>query len=118
MDKLDKIFEMQKNLDEYIKEKRHLNFSKEEWLTKKSLALIDEIGELLNELNYKWWKNPKELSEENIKEEIIDIVHFTLSLCLDAGIDSNELFEIYNKKNQENINRQNGLSKKDGYKII
>lgn len=34
MDKLEEIFTMQKSLNDYIIEKRNLNFSKEEWIQK------------------------------------------------------------------------------------
>lgn len=52
MDKLDKIFEMQKALDGYIAENRSLNFTVDEWVQKKCLAMISEISELLCEVNF------------------------------------------------------------------
>jgi dimeric dUTPase (all-alpha-NTP-PPase superfamily) len=116
-DKLDGIFSMQARLDGFIAEARALEFSKEEWLQKKSLALISEVAELLNEVNFKWWKNPKELNDANIKEELADILHFFISMCLSAGLTSGELFDIYIKKNDENRKRQTGESEKTGYKI-
>ncbi len=117
MDKLDKIFSMQKSLNEYIIEKRNLKFTKEEWIQKGSLALIDEITELLNEVNYKWWKNPKEIDYPAVKEEIVDMLHFFVSIALYAGMTSEELYAIYIDKNKENFDRQLGLSKKKGYAL-
>ena len=106
MDKLEEIFTMQKSLNDYIIEKRNLNFSKEEWIQKGSLALIDEITELLNEVNYKWWKNPKEVDDNAVKEEIVDMLHFFVSICLYAGVSAKDLYDAYIEKNKENFDRQ------------
>lgn len=116
-DKLDKLFEMQKNFDEFVTLKRKLDFTQQQWIEKRTLALMDELGEFLHETNYKWWKAPKETNSANIKEELIDVLHFYLGLCIDVGLTSDELFEIYSRKNKENFDRQNGLSKKEGYSI-
>lgn len=117
MDKLDTIFIMQKQLNDYIIEKRNLEFTREEWIQKRILAMIDETSELLNEINYKWWKNPKPIDEKAVKEEIVDILHFFVGICLDAGMTADELYDIYLAKNKENYLRQQGLSEKKGYKV-
>ncbi|MCI8487703.1 MAG: dUTPase [Clostridia bacterium] len=119
MDKLDEIFSMQSLLDGYISRERELDgkFTQSEWIQKKSLALIDEVTELLNEVNYKWWKNPKPVNERAVKEEIVDILHFFVSICLTAGMTADELYEIYCDKNCENIARQQGKSQKSGYEL-
>ena len=112
MDKLDKIFEMQKALDGYIAENRSLNFTVDEWVQKKCLAMISEISELLCEVNFKWWKNKKEIDVKAVKEEMVDILHFLVGMCINAGMTADEMFEIYYNKNKENFDRQNGLSQK------
>ena len=117
MDKLDKIFEMQKALDGYIAENRSLNFTVDEWVQKKCLAMISEISELLCEVNFKWWKNKKEIDVKAVKEEIVDILHFLVGMCINAGMTADEMFEIYYNKNKENFDRQNGLSQKKGYEL-
>ena len=38
-------------------------------------------------------------------------------MCLKAGMTSDELFELYIKKNEENFRRQHGTSEKKGYEI-
>ncbi|MFR5062423.1 MAG: dUTPase [Christensenellales bacterium] len=117
MDKLDKIFEMQAALDGYIAENRNLEFTDDEWVQKKCLAMISEISELLCEVNFKWWKNKKELDYKAIKEEMVDILHFLVGMSVNVGMTSDEMFEIYYSKNKENFDRQNGLSQKKGYEI-
>lgn len=117
MDKLDEIFSLQEELDSFIRKSRNLNYTKEEWIQKKSLALFTEVGELLNEINYKWWKNPKETDDKKVKEELADIFHFFVGMCIDAGMTSEELYAVYTGKNKENHNRQTGKSDKKGYEL-
>ena len=117
MDKLDKIFAMQKALNDDIADRRNLDRSeKSEWLQRQTLAMMSEMAELIDEVNFKWWKNPKPLDDEKIKYEIVDILHFFVSMCLTADMDAEELFTLYLNKNKENFDRQNGLSSKQGYK--
>nr|WP_237710363.1 dUTPase [Candidatus Mycoplasma haematolamae] len=53
----------------------------------RKMALICEYYEFLNETKlFKYW-NDKEINLEKLKEEYIDIVHFTLSLCLIYGLE-------------------------------
>ncbi len=117
-DKLDVIFKLQNELDTDIREKRNLhNISKEEWTQKKVLAMLSELSELLDEVNFKWWKNPKKVDEKLVKEELVDILHFFVSMCLTYDFTSEELFEMYKSKHQENFDRQYGKSTKEGYDI-
>lgn len=118
MDKLDEIFKLQKAFNDEIDETRDLKgISPDEWIQKLTLATMSELAELLDESNFKWWKNPKELNTDNIKEEIIDILHFFVSMCLRMGMDAEECYQIYIDKNKENFRRQHGESKKKGYEI-
>ncbi len=117
MDKLEKIFEMQTALDGYIVEQRNLNYEPDEWIQKRCLAMISELSEVLDEVNFKWWKNKKELDFPAIKEELVDLLHFLVGMCINAGMSAQEMFDIYYDKNKENFDRQNGLSKKKGYEL-
>ncbi len=117
MDKLDRIFELQEMLDTDIATRRHLNYTPEEWIQKDVLAITAELGELLNEVNFKWWKNPKEMDAAAIKEELIDVLHFFVSMCIRAGMSAEEMYQIYCGKNQENFDRQYGRSEKKGYEV-
>ena len=95
-DKLEVVFRLQKALDEDIMERRHLDFPYEVWMQKDILACMDELTELLNELNWKWWKNEKPLDPDAINGELVD---------------------VYIAKNKENFDRQYGRSKKTGYEV-
>ena len=114
-DKLDMIFENQKTLDEFLAKKRGLEFTAAEWIQKQTLAMVSELGELLDEVRFKWWKNPAPIEQDKVKEELADILHFFVGMCIKAGMTSDELFEIYKAKNKENFDRQFGTSIKKGY---
>ena len=118
MDKLEELLKQQKDLDGFIATARQLNYSQEEWIQKKCMAMLCEVTELLNEVNYKWWKDPKQDNSVRVKEEIVDVLHFFLGICNDAGITADELFYLYMSKNEENRKRQRGESDKDGYKSV
>ena len=116
-DKLDVIFELQKKLDTDIQERRSLDFPMEQWIQKDVLAMISELAELLDEVNFKWWKNEKPINEEALHGELVDILHFFVSMCIRAGLDSDKLYEGYTAKNKENFDRQYGRSQKKGYDV-
>ena len=118
MDKLDKIFEMQKLLDDDIAARRHLEFSTEEWMQKEVLAMLRELSEVLDEVNFKWWKNKKPIDDNALRGELVDILHFFVSMCIRSGMSADELFERYVEKNKENFDRQYGRSEKKGYEVI
>ena len=115
MDKLETIFTMQEALNRDIAERRDLHFTKQEWIQKNILATVSELAEVLDEAQFKWWKNEKPIDERKLKEELVDVLHFFVSMCLRAGFTADELYEVYAAKNKENFDRQNGLSKKPGY---
>ncbi|MGI6227118.1 MAG: dUTPase [Peptococcales bacterium] len=117
MDKLEHIFILQEQLDAKISQDHKADFDLETWIEKEILAIISELGEVLAETNFKWWKNPREINSAALKEEIIDVFHFLISLCLKVGITPEELYEVYLIKNNENLRRQEGLSEKEGYSI-
>ena len=115
MDKLEQIFTMQKALDDDIVRLRSLDYPMDVWLQKEVLAMISELSEVLDEVNFKWWKNPKPLDEDAIKGELVDVLHFFVSMCLKSGMTAEELYGRYMEKNKENFDRQYGRSSKPGY---
>ena len=118
MDKLEQIFDLQRGFQEKLKRERGLeDIPMEEWLQKQTLAMVSELAELLEEVNFKWWKNPHELNEGNIHEELSDILHFFVSMCIEAGMTADDLYNVYARKNHENHLRQEGKSEKPGYAV-
>jgi dimeric dUTPase (all-alpha-NTP-PPase superfamily) len=116
MDRLEHIFQLQAKFDQALIEKRNLQHIKpDEWIQKEVLAIVSELGELLDETNFKWWKNPKDINHDALREELVDILHFFISMCIKAGMTAEDLYQGYFKKNKENFDRQQGKSNKAGY---
>ncbi len=119
MDKLDEIFALQAKLDSDIIKRRGLeHIGMEEWIQREVLALMSELAELIDEVNFKWWKNKKDVDMDAVKGELVDILHFFTSMCLKVGMTPGELFEISTGKTRENFDRQTGLSSKTGYDVL
>ncbi|MGI6037055.1 MAG: dUTPase [Limnochordia bacterium] len=115
MDKLEHIFEKQRSFDEELIQRRGIDFDMATWVQKETLAIISELAELIDEVNFKWWKNPREMDRERITEELVDVLHFFVSMCLKVGLSADDLYQAYLVKNEENFRRQDGKSLKEGY---
>ncbi len=116
MDKLDNIFKYQQLFDSELAERRGLtHIPMEVWIQRETLAMLSELAELIDEVNFKWWKNEKPVDVDNVKNELVDILHFFVSMCLKTGMSAEELHQRYLDKNKENFARQNGTSDKKGY---
>lgn len=75
------------------------------WLEKFLTAMDDESRELRDELLWKWWSKDS-LDMQNIRVEIIDQLHFWVSLALTAGLDAESVMAIYKQKHAINHKRQ------------
>jgi len=116
-DRLDEIFTWQQRFNTQVRRDRQLHFSPQEWIQREGIALLVELGEVMEEVGYKWWKNPTAVNPEKLQEELVDVLHFFISMCLDAGMDAESLYQGYLAKNRENFRRQQGLSDKPGYAV-
>ncbi len=112
--KLKEVFEMQRRLNEKInpdlyseikdpdvRRQRFLDFD---------LALRQEMSEAIDSLNWKWWKKDTD-DWDNIKVELVDMLHFWVSMCTVAGLEPDEVYDLYFKKHKLNEKRQD-----EGYK--
>ncbi|MDQ3000809.1 MAG: dUTPase [Fibrobacterota bacterium] len=128
-DKLEQLFSMQSELNDRIFVKKDIrdregktltmaslmaeanqgdlgpNTKVNEWLGKYLQAMDDESRELKEELLWKWWSKDH-LDMQNIRVEIIDQLHFWMSLALTAGMDAGTVHQIYMQKNAVNHARQ------------
>lgn len=116
-DRLEEIFEWQQRFNEALRKERGLEADSSQWIQKEALALMVELGEVVEEARFKWWKNAEPVDPEKLHEELVDVLHFFISMCLDAGMDAESLYQGYLKKNRENFRRQQGLSEKRGYSV-
>ena len=75
------------------------------------LALIVELSELLQELNWKPWKEPREIDLDKIVEEFADVLAFLGYIILwieDMGKLPGHLAVAYQDKTEVNIKRLAG----------
>ncbi len=111
---LQDIFEKQIELNRRINPALYEEISDPEvrrkWFLNFELALRQESAEAVDSLNWKWWKKDEE-DWGNIKVELVDMLHFWVSMCTIAGMNAQDVFELYAKKNKLNHDRQ-----EQGYK--
>lgn len=129
MDKLEHLFALQSSLNDRIFRKRALKGQDGQilsmqglaelakaappvpgsdtavWLANYLKALQDEARELGEEIPWKWWSK-EDLDLEAIRVEIVDILHFWISMALVSGMDAAEVHRLYLLKNQVNLDRQ------------
>lgn len=94
------LFEMQRQLDEFIEKTQNVNW---DVFPEKGLALTIELAELANETRcFKFWsiKGPSE--REVILEEFVDSIHFLLSLGNEKGYLLDSWPEIQQQKDLTN----------------
>ncbi len=128
-DMLTEIFKMQADLNDYVfqknglKDKAGMTLSMDAifsavnenqlmandlpniWLSKYAKATAEELDELNEELLWKWWSKDK-IDIQNIRVELIDILHFLVSAMICAGLTPDRVFDIYRQKHEVNIKRQ------------
>tara|TARA_B100001989_G_C24465719_1_gene426511 strand:- start:28 stop:447 length:420 start_codon:yes stop_codon:yes gene_type:complete len=112
---LETIFERQIELNKKINPSLYTDIQsnpelKRKWFLNFELALKQESAEAIDSLNWKWWKKDQD-DWENVKVELIDMLHFWVSMCTIAGLDAKDVFELYAKKHKLNEKRQD-----EGYK--
>jgi NTP pyrophosphatase (non-canonical NTP hydrolase) len=108
MDNLKLFFELQ------LKIQHSLGYSfstmttdkREEYTKDMVLYLLEETHELLRETNFKSHKKVKKIiNVSNIKDELADILHFLINLCLVWHVTPEELTTAFIEKNAKNVKR-------------
>ncbi len=116
MDKLEEIFEMQYELNKRIGIDS-ANMSDEDkikWTLNYSRALSQENCELVDSLPWKWWAKYQNFDIQNARVEVVDMLHFLVSMAQVLGMTAEDFYQAYTKKNKVNHNRQDsGYVKKD-----
>jgi dimeric dUTPase (all-alpha-NTP-PPase superfamily) len=115
-DMLEEIFACQKALNRRIGvDTDALNDEQQvHWLLNYSRALSQETAELVDSLPWKWWAKYQKYDRDNVRLEIVDLVHFLVSLAQVAGLSAADVHELYMKKNRVNFQRQEtGYAVKD-----
>ncbi len=128
-DMLSCIFKMQTELNDYVFSKNELNDNSgnvltmaaifdsvndgalkvnnlpNQWLKNYGKAMKEEVIEFEDELLWKWWSKD-EIDLQNIRVELIDILHFLVSAMICAGLTPEKVYDVYQQKHAVNLKRQ------------
>ena len=116
MDKLEKIFEMQDELNQRIgvQTESLSDEEKTKWVLNYTRAMQQELAELIDSVPWKWWAKYQTFDDQNAKVEIVDLFHFLISLAQVMGMTPEDVYQAYVKKNKVNHDRQeSGYAEKD-----
>ncbi|MBA4016996.1 MAG: hypothetical protein C0483_07480 [Pirellula sp.] len=98
-------------IDQVNSDRLNVNDLPNQWLSKYCQAMDAEIAELKDDLLWKWWSKDR-IDLQNIRVELIDILHFLVSAMLSAGLTADKVYDIYKQKHAVNMSRQDtGYSK-------
>jgi hypothetical protein len=118
-DKLDKMFELQRELqlNTYGKDPGTLTGEERiQFLKDMHVAQIDEMHESLGEIGWKPWATSKHVNEAAMQGELVDEFHFFMNRCMAVGMTPDMLYDKYVAKRNKNIARQeagyDGVSEK------
>lgn len=108
MDKLDEIFKMQAQLNSRIgvDTANMSDDDKIKWTLNYSRALAQENAELVDSVPWKWWAKYQKFDAQNAKVEVVDMLHFLVSLAQVLGMTADDFYQAYAKKNHINRDRQ------------
>lgn len=108
-DRLSELLTLQRRLQEDCYHTDFTGMDNEEriaFIRQNVLALEDELHEALREVGWKSWARTKYVHETRLQEELIDALHFMLSLLLAANMNADDVYERYLTKNRINRRRQ------------
>jgi dimeric dUTPase (all-alpha-NTP-PPase superfamily) len=117
-DMLEEIFAMQRELNRYtLAQNDQADYEaipgdralQNTWVRNYALAMNQEIAELVDSTNWKWWRTKVDLfDEQNLRVELVDILHFWVSACQVMGLSAADVHRMYLQKNAVNRRRQDG----------
>ena len=108
MDKLEKIFNLQKDLNQRIGINTNgmSDEEKTQWVLNYTRAMQQEIAELIDSVPWKWWAKYQNFDYQNAKVEVIDLFHFLISIAQVLEMTPEDVYQAYLKKNEVNHSRQ------------
>lgn len=115
-DKLEKIFELQEELNSRIGVNTQglSEEGKTQWILNYTRAMQQEMAELIDSVPWKWWAKYQKFDEQNARVEVVDLFHFLVSMAQVLGMSADDIYQAYLKKNEINHQRQDsGYAVKD-----
>ena len=115
-DNLAELFRLQKQLNQRIgvDTYRMTDAERQQWLLNYCRAMSQEVAELTDCVPWKWWAKYQNFDKQNARVEIVDLLHFLVSVAQVMEITPEEIFDVYTKKHRVNLDRQeSGYTTKD-----
>ena len=86
------------------------------WVLNYCRAMSQELAELTDSVPWKWWAKYQQFDAQNARVEVVDMLHFLISLAQVLGLSADDVFAAYVKKNEVNLRRQDsGYIEKDAH---
>ena len=86
------------------------------WVLNYCRAMSQELAELTDSVPWKWWAKYQQFDSQNARVEVVDMLHFLISLAQVLGLSADDVFAAYVKKNEVNLRRQDsGYIEKDAH---
>lgn len=107
-DKLEEIFRLQRelNLRIGVDTANMTDEQRQQWVLNYCRAMSQEIAELTDCVPWKWWAKYQQFDQQNARVEVVDLLHFLVSLAQVLGMTPQDFYDAYAKKHQVNVNRQ------------
>jgi len=107
-DKLDEIFRLQKELNRRIGVDTDgmTETQRQEWVLNYCRAMSQEVAELTDCVPWKWWAKYQKFDRQNARVEVVDLLHFLVSLAQVLEMSADEILEVYTRKHRVNVERQ------------
>jgi len=115
-DRLEVLFTMQEALNRRIgvNTQEMTDEERVQWVLNYCRAMSQEIAELTDSVPWKWWAKYQNFDKQNCCVEVVDMLHFLISLAQVLGMSAEDVFQAYMKKNEVNFQRQeSGYAVKD-----
>ena len=107
-DKLDEIFQLQQQLNLRIGvDTAHMtDEDRQKWVLNYCRAVTQETAELTDSVPWKWWAKYQTFDKQNARVEVVDLLHFLISLAQVLEMSPQDIYDAYTKKHKVNLARQ------------
>ncbi len=107
-DKLEEIFRLQETLNLRIGvDTVHMSDEqRQQWVLNYCRAMSQEIAELTDSVPWKWWAKYQKFDKQNARVEVVDLLHFLISLAQVLEMSPDDVYDAYTKKHTVNLARQ------------
>ena len=115
-DKLEEIFRLQEALNRRlgVDTQNMTDEQRQQWVLNYCRAMTQEVAELTDSVPWKWWAKYQKFDKQNARVEVIDLLHFLISIAQVLEMTPDDFYDAYAKKHKVNLERQeSGYHTKD-----